>query len=79
MQYANFQKFSRGTCPRTPLESFLTLKLLKNNSSGKNTLKKSDEYWCPLPEYAPDMKHFQKAYLRPFASLNVFAFSWHLT
>ena len=33
----------------------------------------------PLPEkiseYAPDINHFQKAYLRPFASLNVFAFS----
>ena len=43
LQYANFQKFSREACPRTPLESFLALKMLKNNSSGKNTLEKSDE------------------------------------
>ena len=38
LQYADFQKFFRGVCPRTPLESFLALKMLKNNSSGKNTL-----------------------------------------
>ena len=43
LQYANFQKFSRGACPRTPLESFLALKLLKNNSAGKNALEKSDK------------------------------------
>ena len=43
LQYANFQKFSRGVCPRTPLESFLALKMLKINSSGKNMLEKSDE------------------------------------
>ena len=43
LQYANFQKFSGGACPRTPLESFWALKLLKNNSAGKNTLEKSDE------------------------------------
>ena len=43
LQYANFQKFCRGACPRTPLESFFALKLLKNNSAGKTTLEKSDE------------------------------------
>ena len=43
LQYANFQKFSRGACPRNPLESFLAFKLLKNNSAGKNMLEKSDE------------------------------------
>ena len=43
LQYATFQKFSRGVYPMTPLESFLALKMLKNNSSGKNTLEKSDE------------------------------------
>ena len=43
LQYANFQKISRGVCPRTPPESFLALKMLKNDSSGKNTLEKSDE------------------------------------
>ena len=79
LQYADFQIFSRVACPRTPLESFLALKLLKINSAGKNTPEKSDENWCPLPqkisEYAPGMNHFQKAYLRPFPSLNVFAFS----
>ena len=65
--------------PPDPLESFLALKMLKNSSSGKNALEKSDENECPFPqkisEYAPDMKHFQKAYLRPFPSSNVFAFS----
>ena len=43
LQYAKFQKISGGACPRTPLESFLALKLLKSNSAGKNTLEKSDE------------------------------------
>ena len=43
LQYANFQKFFRGACPWTPLESFLALKLLKNNSAGKNTLEKGNE------------------------------------
>ena len=43
LQYANFQKFSGGACPRTPLESFLALKLLKIISAGKNTLEKSDK------------------------------------
>ena len=43
LQHANFQKFSRRACSRTPLESFLALKMLKNNSCGKNTLEKSDE------------------------------------
>ena len=43
LQYANFQKFSGGACPRTFLKSFLALKLLKNNSAVKNTLEKSDE------------------------------------
>ena len=43
LQYANFQKFSWGACPWTPLESFLAVKWLKNNSAGKNTLEKSDE------------------------------------
>ena len=40
LQYATFQKFSGGACPRTPLESFLALKLLKSNSAGKIRLKK---------------------------------------
>ena len=43
LQYANFQKFSRGACPRTPLESFLAIKLLRINSAEKNTLEKRDE------------------------------------
>ena len=40
LQTANFQKFSGGACPRTSLESFLALKLLKNNSAGENSLEK---------------------------------------
>ena len=48
-------------------------------SAEKNYAWKSYEYWYPLPEknsaYAPDMKHFQKACLRSFSALNVFAFS----
>ena len=43
LQYANFQKFFGGACPRTPLESFLALKLLKISSAEKNTLENSDE------------------------------------
>ena len=41
LQYAIFQKFSGRACPRTPLELFLLLKLLKINSAGgKLRLKK---------------------------------------
>ena len=29
LQYANFQNFSGGACPRTPLHLFLLLKWLK--------------------------------------------------
>ena len=36
LQYANFQNFSGGACPWTPLDSFLVLKLLKNKSAEKN-------------------------------------------
>ena len=43
LYYANFQNFSRGACSRTPLESFLALKMFKNNFSGKKALEKSDE------------------------------------
>ena len=39
-QYATFEKISGGACPCTPLESFLALKLLKNNSAGENMLEK---------------------------------------
>ena len=65
--YVNFQKISGGACPRTLLESFLELKLLKINSGGKNYAWKSNEIWCPFPdknisEYAIDMKQFQRIY-----------------
>ena len=33
----------------------------------------------PNSEYAPDMKHYQRAYLRPFPGLNVFVLSKHST
>ena len=73
-----FNNFSGEHAPG-PLESFLALKLLKSNSAGKNTFEKSDQNRCPIPEKiskcTPDMKHFQNAYLRPFPSLNIFAFS----
>ena len=40
LQYANFQNFSWGACPRTLLESFLVLKLLKIHSAENATLEK---------------------------------------
>ena len=43
LQYANIQKFFGVACPRTPLESFLALKLLKNNFARKNSLEKNDK------------------------------------
>ena len=65
--------------PPDPLESFLVLKLLKINSAGKNTLEKVTKIGAPSLKknfvYASDIKHFQKAYLRPFAGLNVFVFT----
>ena len=36
LQCANFQKFSGVACPRTPLESFLLVKLLTIKSVEKN-------------------------------------------
>ena len=50
LQNANFQNFSGRACPRIPLESFLLLKLLKTNSSGKkNYLKKGTRKLVPPP------------------------------
>ena len=40
LQYATFQKFSRGAYPRTPLESFLLLKLIKIKSVEKKYARK---------------------------------------
>ena len=78
LQYANFQNFFGGACSRTPLESFLLLKLLKTNLAGKNYAGKSDKIWCPFPEKyfenAPYINHFQRAYLRPFPGRYVFVF-----
>ena len=62
--------------PPDPLESFLLLKLLELNSAEKKTMlekvTKFDTFFLEkLSKYAPDMKHFKKAYLRPFPGLNV--------
>ena len=40
-------KFSGGVCLRTPLESFLVLKLLKTNSAGKTALEKVTKFGGP--------------------------------
>ena len=42
MQHVNFQKFSGGACPRTPLEPFLFLNQLQIGSAKKNTLEKKN-------------------------------------
>ena len=64
--------------PDPPKAVFVT-KLLKITLPGKDCAWKSDEIWCPLPEknseYAPDMKHFERTYFRPFPGLHVFVFS----
>ena len=64
--------------PPNPLESFLLLKLPKINCAEKNTLKEVTKFGAPsIPEnfsecaYAPDMKHFQRAYLGLFPGLIV--------
>ena len=71
-----FSKFFWGSVPPDSQESFLILKLLKIKSDEKTTLEKVTKL-VPLPEkiseYALDMKHFQRAYLRAFPGLNVFA------
>ena len=73
-----FSKICRGSMPPDPLKSFLLIQLLKITVPGKNCARKSDEIWYPLPEknfeYAPDMKHFERTYLRPYPGLNVFVF-----
>ena len=56
--------------PPDPLESFLVLKLLKINSAGKNTRVKKLRKLVPSAWknfwIRREIKHFQKAYLRPF-------------
>ena len=60
-----------------PLELFLVLELLKINFAEKTALEKVTKIGAPSLKkiLAPDIKHFQKAYLRPFPGLNVFVFS----
>ena len=67
--------------PPDPLELFLvlTVSCLKLTLPEKNTLEKVTKIGAPSLKkkfvYASDIKHFQKAYLRPFAGLNAFAFT----
>ena len=72
LQYANFQKFSGRACSQT---CFLSVNLLQINSAGKDTLEKMSKFNALAPEnisgYAPDMKHFYRAYVGPFLSLNI--------
>ena len=70
LQYVNFQKFSGGTCPRTPLELFVLSICFKIILSEKNTLENNYvKIWCPLPEKilecAADMKTFFKGLFTP--------------
>ena len=74
--YVNFRKFSGKHAPGPLPESFLELKLFKINSGGRNYARKSNEIRCPFPdkkisEYAPDMRKFQRVYLRQFWGQNV--------
>ena len=74
-----FSKIFQESVPPDPLEWFLVLKLLKIKFAETKLRLKKWQKLVPLPEknseYALDMKHFQKAYSRPFTGLNVFAFS----
>ena len=61
-----------------PKSRFWDLSCLKLTLPEKTTLRKVTKIGAPSlknSEYAPDMKHFQKAYLRPFPGPNVFIFS----
>ena len=78
--YANFQKTFRGNMHQDPpLSRFWCLSCLKLTLPKKITLEKVTKISVPSlkknSEYDPDMKHFQKAYLRLFPGLNVSAFS----
>ena len=62
--------------PPDPLESFkLLLNCLNSTLLEKTLLEKVTKFDTPslkkFSKYAPDMKHFKKAYLRPFLGLNV--------
>ena len=74
-KYVKIQKNFQGCMLPDPLELSLFLNLLQINSNGKNTLEKMSKFGVQAPEKnsecAPDMKHFQRAYLRPFPGLNV--------
>ena len=78
-----FSKILQGSMPPdSPIESFLVLKLLELKLSKKTALEKLTKIGA-LPEnfseYTLGIKHFQKAYLRPFLGLSVFVFSQHST
>ena len=78
LQHVNFQKFSGGACPRTPLEPFLFSICIKITLPKKTTLGIYVKMWCPLPEknseYAADMKTFFKGLIYTFFGSNVFVF-----
>ena len=75
-----FKKFPGEHAPGPPWSRFWYLSCLKITLPGKMRLKKVTKMDAPpekISECAPDITHFQKQkpYLRPFPSLNVFAFS----
>ena len=78
----NFQTFFKGACPQTFWSLFFcsstcfklilpeklqNLRLKKCRNSVLSLLKE-------ISDYASDMKHFQRAYLRPFPRLDVYRF-----
>ena len=76
----SFHEFAEVACPRTLSGAFffgssICFKLILPE---KNYAGKYVENWCPflkkIFDYASDMKHFQRAYLRPFPRLDVYGF-----
>ena len=70
LQYVNFQKFSKGACPRTPLEPFLFSMYFKIILPKKNMLENMSNLGAPslkkFLECVADMKTFSKGFLRLF-------------
>ena len=78
LQYVSFEKFSGKACPRTLWSFLFVFQLASNQFCRKKLRLKNIEMWGPFlkknSNYASDMKHFERTYLRSFPRLDVYRF-----
>ena len=72
---SKFSNMFRGSMSPDPLDSLCSSICLQLILPEKSTLEKMSKFGATslnkFLEYSPDMKHFQRAYLRLFPGLNV--------